>query len=844
MGPSDYVLTLVVIATLAALLQALAVRLAIPHSVLLALLGIALGGLAVGLVPVDGGALSAAAERLATFDPGSEAILTIFLPVLLFQTGLTLDVRRVIDDIAPILLLAIVAVLICLATVGVGLWAVSDQTLVVCLLLGAIVATTDPVAVVGIFRDVGAPRRLSVLVEGESLFNDAAAIVAFGLLLDQLTIGAWAGVDAGGEEAAAGTGVGAVVGLFAWSFVGGAVFGLVVARLAAWGIGALRELPLAQTTLTVALAYACYIVAEALGVSGVVAVVMAALVIGSVGRTRFSPATWQRLDKVWDQLGFWASVLVFVLASALVPRFLADVSFGAGWLWLILAVTVAALAARALVLWGLFPMLTAVGLGERISHAYRLVIWWGGLRGAVTLALALAVAEHPGVPVAVREFVGILATAFVLVTLFVNAPTLRPMLRLLHLDRLAPVDRAVRDRAIGLALDEVGERIAAFAERHQISAGIRDRLADGYARRRERIGKSEETALGWAQQIGLGLISLANREEELYLRHFADGAVSRPTLLALLGKAARLRDGAKEAGITGYRQAARDSRRFRRSFRLAVLLYRHFGWQGPLAARLAGQFEMLLVTRMVLDRLRGYLDEKLAPLVAPAVTDALGEVLGQRRLGCIERLEAMKVEYPDYAESLEERFLRAAALRLEEEHYRVLFEESAISQEVLRDLSRELADGGAALDSRPRLVLGLDKVTLVRRFEMFAPLPPADVAEISAMLKVRFAYPGERLMVAGERGDFMLFIATGTVEVTLRGQQRLRLKAGDFVGEMALLFARRRSADVTAATYCRLLQLNGQDFRRFLRTHPAVRERIRAVAEERRAGRSEPLADP
>ena len=843
MGPADYVLTLVVVATLAALLQALAARLVIPHSVLLALLGIALGGLAVGLVPMaEDGALGAAAARLATFDPGSEAILTIFLPVLLFQTGLTLDVRRVIDDIAPILVLAIVAVLVCLGAVGAGLWLVSDQTLVVCLLLGAIVATTDPVAVVGIFRDVGAPRRLSVLVEGESLFNDAAAIVAFGLLLDLLTVGAWAGVDAS-DGAATATDPGTIFALFVWSFVGGAVFGYAFARLGTWGIGALKDLPLAQTTLTVALAYACYILAERLGVSGVVAVVMAALVVGSVGRTRFSPATWERLDKVWEQLGFWAAVLVFVFASALVPGFLADLTFGVGWVWLIAAVTITAFAARALVLWGLFPLLTALGMGERIDHAYRLVIWWGGLRGAVTLALALAVAEHPGVPASVREFVGILATAFVLVTLFVNAPTLRPMLRFLHLDRLAPVDRAVRDRAIAMALDEVAEQIGGIAERHQISGAIRDRLSGAYQRRRERVGKSEETALGWAQQIGLGLISLANREEELYLRHFADGTVSRPSLLALLGKAARLRDGAKEAGIAGYRQAAQDSRRFRRSFRLSLFAQRRLGWQGPLAARLADQFEMLLVTRLVLDRLRDYLSEKLAPLLAPAVTDELAEALSKRRLSCVERLEQMKVQYPDYAEALEERFLRTAALRLEAEHYRVLFDERAISQEVLRDLSHGVDALGATLENRPRLALGLDKQALVRRFPMFAAVGRAGIAEITKLLAVRFAYPGERLMLAGERGDFMLFIASGSVEVVLPGGRRVLLKNGDFVGEMALLFGRRRSASVTALTYCRLLQLNGQDFRRFLRTHPEVRERIREVAHARQDVRAPAAGD-
>src|SRR5690606_16150546 len=109
----------------------------------------------------------------------AETILSIFLPVLLFQAGLTIDVRRMMDDAVPILVLAVVAVLVCSAFVGLALDAVSDVGLVACLMLGAIVATTDPVAVIGIFRDLGAPRRLSLLVEGESLFNDAAAIALF-----------------------------------------------------------------------------------------------------------------------------------------------------------------------------------------------------------------------------------------------------------------------------------------------------------------------------------------------------------------------------------------------------------------------------------------------------------------------------------------------------------------------------------------------------------------------------------------------------------------------------------------------------------------------------------------
>src|SRR5690606_27504730 len=99
-------------------------------------------------------------DTLEHFEISSETFLYVFLPVLLFETALSMNVRRLMDDISPILVMAIVAVVVCTLAVGFSLAAISPYSLVVCLMLGAIVATTDPVAVVGIFREVGAPRRL------------------------------------------------------------------------------------------------------------------------------------------------------------------------------------------------------------------------------------------------------------------------------------------------------------------------------------------------------------------------------------------------------------------------------------------------------------------------------------------------------------------------------------------------------------------------------------------------------------------------------------------------------------------------------------------------------------
>ncbi|MGP1393895.1 MAG: cation:proton antiporter [Inquilinaceae bacterium] len=815
-------LTLFILATLltlVGLLQAAAERLALPHSVLLAVLGIAVGILSsFASALVGAGALGDVVVGLAGLPINSEVILYIFLPILLFQAGLTIDVRRMIDDVAPILLLAVVAVLVCSVVVGFALSLVSPVSLIACLMLGAIVATTDPVAVIGIFRDLAAPRRLSILIEGESLFNDAAAIVLFGLLLGLLTTGREIGPAEG-------------VWLFLRSFVGGLAVGYVGARLMILLLAPLRNLPLAETTLSVALAYLVFVLAERyVGVSGVVAVVTAALVVGSLGPARITRESWQGLVAVWQQLGFWASSLIFLFASMLVPRFLDDVSLGD--VGLLLVLVAAATAARAAVLYGLLPLLSLARMAERVDGAYKAVILWGGLRGAVTLALALAVTEHPSLSPDIKRFVAVLATGFVLFTLLVNATTLRVVIRLLRLDQLSPVDVVMRDRAIALALGSVRDKIGETAENHRIPDDVRTAVLNAYTGIPD-VGDEEVSRhLTFEDQLKVGLAALANREEELYRTHFADGTVSRRAADRLLADAGRLRDGVKAQGGDGYAKAARRALKLGPKLRLANSAHRFLSIERPLERGLGDRFERLVIGRMVLGELIAFNDAKLSPLFGRAVCARLGAVLTERRDQYDQALAAMRLQYPDYARVLEDRFLRRAALRMEETEYRILLQETLISQEVHLHLQARLRRAWGAMGTRPRLDLGLHTGDLVRRFPMFEDLSDEKLRDLTAMMTPRLAYPGERLITVGERADAMYFISSGAVEVAIPGAP-VRLGRGDFFGELGLLSARRRSATVTAIAYCRLLALSGRDFRRFLKANPDIRERISAVADAR-----------
>src|SRR5262245_31805975 len=347
-------LAIAMILMVVSLLVPLAERFRLPHTVLLAIAGMGLGFLGSWIMArgFKLGAVGDAFVGLAKLEVGTEFFLPLFLPPLLFNAALTIDVRRLFDEVFAVLLLAIVAVLVCIACVAGVVHLATGIDLVVCLLLGAVVSTTDPAAVIGIFRDVGAPKRLSILAEGESLLNDAVAIAAFGLFMGML-------VGRDGADPVMldlGAGFAGSIKVFLREFIGGLVFGSLMARLAMVLLPRLGESDAAIASVTVSLAYVCFVVADVyLHVSGVVAVVIAGLTVAAYGPTHLHPRRWTALRQIWAQLEFWANCLIFVLASMVAAGVLVRIS--SLYLTALVAVTLGAMLARALVVFGMLPVL-------------------------------------------------------------------------------------------------------------------------------------------------------------------------------------------------------------------------------------------------------------------------------------------------------------------------------------------------------------------------------------------------------------------------------------------------------------------------------------------------------
>ncbi len=373
MNPLIEVETLVLELLLIVSIVAIAVRrFRIPYTVALVLVGAALSlrsSLDVQLTP--------------------DLILFIFLPPLVFEAAFHLNLDELRRNLPTIALLAVPGVVFNMLVVG-GLVAFGAQLpLSIALVFGALIAATDPVAVVAIFRKLGAPKRLEVLLEGESLLNDGTAIVIFNLAVAAVLGGAFNLLN----------------GVLDFLIIGGG--GLVVGMVLGWLISRLManiDDHLVETTLTTVLAFGSYLVAEEIfHVSGVLAVVAAGLVNGNIGPRGMSPTTRIVVFNFWEYVTFLANSAVFLLIGwqLELPVLLEN------WrpiLWAIGAV----LFSRAIVIY-VFSR-----LGRAMPGRWRHVLFWGGLRGAIALALALSLPHEMG---EARQLVTVMTFGVVLFTL-------------------------------------------------------------------------------------------------------------------------------------------------------------------------------------------------------------------------------------------------------------------------------------------------------------------------------------------------------------------------------------------------------------------------------------------
>ena len=345
-----------------------------------------------------------------------ELILSLFVPPLVFEAAFHIEFKNLRRDLVPILGLAIPGVLISTLIVGSIVSWTLNIPVTSGLLFGALISATDPVAVVALFKALGAPKRLTTLVESESLFNDGTAIVLFQLVLAAAVASIMGTSDAG---ASAGSDIlGGVV-----DFIRVAAGGLLIGGGLGWIVAqiiARIDDYLIETTLTTVLAFGAFIVAERFHVSGVLAVVAAGILTGNIGPRGMSPTTKIVLFNFWEYLAFVANSLVFLLIGL-------DVNLReiAANIYPIAVALAAVLGSRLLVVYGVTSLINLRSQAGRVPLAFQHILFWGGLRGAISLALVLSL------PLLLPELALLKAMTFgvVLFTLLAQGTTMQFLMR-------------------------------------------------------------------------------------------------------------------------------------------------------------------------------------------------------------------------------------------------------------------------------------------------------------------------------------------------------------------------------------------------------------------------------
>lgn len=452
-------------------------KIGVPYTVLLVIAGIL-------LVPLsDIGIFS----FLSSFNLTTDLLFFVFLPVLIFESAYNMNFKEAWENKLTISALAVVGLIISAVLIAVfgtylmGLVNIKVPFMAM-LLFGTIISATDPVAVLALFKEFGAPKRLAMLFEGESLFNDASAFAIFLILLEVIRNG-----DSLIDNLIPG------LGTFFMMIIGGLLFGALVGVLFSKILEKIKDNEKVEITLTMVVAHITFIFAEMISahvligghqihISSIIATVVASMVIGNYGRYKISPRVEEYMDKFWEYFAFVANSLVFIMMGSLFaklfkshPQFLGPIAVA------ILVATVA----RIISVYVVTTPLNWLNVEEKIPGSWKRILAFGDLKGALAVIMLLFIPVDLEVAgwaydYSLKDFLTVITVGCIFFTLFAKAPFLGILMNRLGINDLTPVEKLEYQESKVLMFSQVIRRLETFNQKGYVSDKVYKHLKSKY----------------------------------------------------------------------------------------------------------------------------------------------------------------------------------------------------------------------------------------------------------------------------------------------------------------------------------------------------------------------------
>ena len=797
---------------LGAVMRLVSAKTHFPFTIGMLLVGIA-GGVAIRQTGADSGhGVLALVNRGASITP--DLIIFVFLPALVFESAFAIDVNEFRKNVAGVALLAgpalvlstvLVALLMIYATGPTWHWGWPAA-----LVFGALISATDPVAVVAIFSELGVSKRLGVLVEGESLLNDGTAIVVFSLLVRMLT----------GEVTE--FSVGEALLRFAVVVSGGVAVGLVLALVLSKWIEEMFNDPLSEITLTLVLAYAAMVIAEGiLHVSGVMAVVVAGLWMSATGKRKISPEIQEFLHRFWHMLGYVANTLIFFLVGLVIAKEFESAAFQD--FVLIGVVYVGVMIIRTVLTFGFQPLANKVS--EGVSSKDSAVITWGGLRGAVSLALALIVAQNENIDPTTRRQILMVTAGVVLLTILVNGTTIGRLLAKLGYDKPPLSEQLATLTARALVLEGVSSEIEEVSKSRDLRAvdwtdvqkrlaERRDKLEDEITAMRDALNTAPETervAGYWRQVISV--------ERQGYWEAFAHGTLGTIAVRLLTAELDRQLDRMDRGDV-----APPDDRTPRIGGGLAGL----FGKQPMGFEAVALRYDLWRAQSLAADRVLANLNAIKG--CDTATLDSIKSTYQRYLRVAKERIEDMRTNLPEMAQAVETRLANRIQLNFERDGFERLEHRGVLDHSQVHAELHSVEHRMNALRRFAERVEIPETAECVAMMPLFENLDEKSLQELADITEEMILPAGETLFSQGDKGDSLFVIARGAVHVLvdIDGEETLVdvLGGGDVLGEISLLTGVPRTATIRAATSVTLGKISREAFNHLIEGAPALGESV------------------